>query len=194
LFLLEVIAWASLGVEVASAIVIAFDEVRHPQQMWIMERCVAGDGAVLECRWAVVHFRVGRKMTREAAGAMNMAAHPSSLRAKEANEEPTFSQVAVSASHCGAGCVIGDIIAEHFVFFSGMTILGLALYASYVVNFILERMFGIAFQYFVIKPMRQPGQTPIVCPYFTLAVTRRLRTDVSFVAALVIGTLHVSKN
>jgi hypothetical protein len=33
---LTVIAWISLSIAIAAAIVITVDEIRHPQKMWIM--------------------------------------------------------------------------------------------------------------------------------------------------------------
>lgn len=62
--------------------------------------------------------------------------------------------VALSVTHCGAGCVLGDIIAEFIVFAVGATIAGRALYAEYVGDFVLAIAFGIVFQYLVISRMR----------------------------------------
>jgi hypothetical protein len=57
-------------------------------------------------------------------------------------------------SHCGAGCVIGDIIAEFSLFALGWTLVGKSLYAEYVGDILLAWLFGIVFQYFAIAPMR----------------------------------------
>ncbi|GGI42514.1 membrane protein [Cnuibacter physcomitrellae] len=70
--------------------------------------------------------------------------------------------VAVGASHCGAGCAIGDVIAE----FSLALVPGLAavfgagtlfqdeMYAAWIADFIFAFGLGIVFQYFAIAPMR----------------------------------------
>lgn len=61
------------------------------------------------------------------------------------------------ATHCGAGCAIGDVISEWLVFLAGLTLLGSALLAKYAVAFALAYAFGIFFQYFSIAPMRGLG-------------------------------------
>ncbi|MGA8871686.1 MAG: DUF4396 domain-containing protein [Candidatus Acidiferrales bacterium] len=75
-------------------------------------------------------------------------------REEPAGRNPTWRQTAVSDTHCGAGCVIGDVIAEFSLFALGWTLLGSSLYAEYAGELLLAWLFGIAFQYFAIKPMR----------------------------------------
>lgn len=157
--MLEVIAWVSLGLAFASAFAIAVDEVRHPQQMWIMNVVWPVTALYLSVFGLWFYFRVGRRMTRSAmagmhGGAMPGIQHGPGMAQEATAQNPTFVQVLVSASHCGAGCVVGDIIAEFAVFYFGLSILGVALYAGYVADFTLAWIFGIAFQYFVIKPMK----------------------------------------
>ncbi len=160
--MLNLIAWISLGLAFASAAVIIVDEIKHPQQMWVMN--IVWPVTALYCSIIGVwfYFRAGRRMTR---GAMHASMHgmhaehnretpPQPPRNPSGAPNPTFTQVAISASHCGAGCVLGDVIAEFAVFSMGMTMLGVALYASYAADFTLAWIFGIAFQYFVIKPMK----------------------------------------
>jgi hypothetical protein len=57
-------------------------------------------------------------------------------------------------SHCGAGCTLGDIIAEFAVFGLGATVAGLALGAEYIGDYVAAIALGIVFQYFAIAPMR----------------------------------------
>jgi uncharacterized protein DUF4396 len=57
-------------------------------------------------------------------------------------------------SHCGAGCTLGDIIAEFAVFGLGATVAGLTLGAEYIGDYIAAIALGIAFQYFAVAPMR----------------------------------------
>ncbi len=49
---------------------------------------------------------------------------------------------------------IGDVIAEFSLFALGWTLFGSSLYAEYAGDLLLAWLFGIAFQYFAIKPMR----------------------------------------
>jgi len=67
--------------------------------------------------------------------------------------DPTFD----STTHCGAGCTLGDLIGESWVYAAGLTIGGSMLFAEYVVDFILAYILGVAFQYFAIVPMRGLG-------------------------------------
>lgn len=160
--MLNLIAWISLGLAFASAAVILFDEIKHPQQMWVMNIVWPVTALYFSVIAVWFYFRAGRRMTREAMHATMSGMHgehspetsAQSPRSPAGATNPTFTQVAISASHCGAGCVIGDVIAEFAVFYLGMTMMGAALYASYAADFTLAWIFGIAFQYFVIKPMK----------------------------------------
>jgi hypothetical protein len=163
--LLNLVAWISLGLAFASAAVIIFDEIKHPQQMWVMNIVWPVTALYFSVIAVWFYFRAGRRMTREAMHApMHGMREMHGEQGRETSAQaphissgainPTFTQVAISASHCGAGCVVGDVIAEFAVFSLGMTMLGVALYASYAADFTLAWIFGIAFQYFVIKPMK----------------------------------------
>jgi hypothetical protein len=78
-------------------------------------------------------------------------------------EKPPFPVlVAKGASHCGAGCTLGDIIAEWLAFavpeiavvFGWKSLFGEKIFAVWVLDYVLAFLLGIAFQYFTIKPMR----------------------------------------
>jgi hypothetical protein len=160
--LLNFVAWISLGLAFASAAVIIFDEIKHPQQMWVMNIVWPVTALYFSAIAVWFYFRAGRRMTREAMHTSMHGMHAEHSREISAQAPRnssgvpnlTFTQVAISASHCGAGCVIGDVIAEFAVFSLGMTMMGVALYSSYAADFSLAWIFGIAFQYFVIKPMK----------------------------------------
>lgn len=66
--------------------------------------------------------------------------------------------VFLSSTHCAASCVLGDIIGETLLAMTGFIIAGSSLFTSYIVDFILAYIIGIAFQYFSIVPMQ--GLTP----------------------------------
>jgi hypothetical protein len=57
----------------------------------------------------------------------------------------------VSATHCGAGCTLGE--SEWAVFIAGANIAGVMLFASYVFDFALACFLGIIFQYLAIVQM-----------------------------------------
>jgi hypothetical protein len=77
-------------------------------------------------------------------------------------QTPFWAMVAKGASHCGAGCTLGDIIAEWLCFalpaiavwFGWHSLFGEKTFAVWVVDYLFALAIGIAFQYFAIKPMR----------------------------------------
>jgi hypothetical protein len=158
---LTIVAAISLIVAGICCLVISIDLLTgHRQPMWIMNlvwpitALYAGPVAL----WA--YFRVGRSAgqgDRHAGmemGGMEMGArHPK-------QDKPFWQSVALGATHCGAGCVLGDIVSEWFTFFVPLTLFGKEIFGAWVLDYILAFLFGIAFQYFTIKPMRHlsPGQ------------------------------------
>ena len=148
----ETIAWISLGIAFFCSIVIAVDVVRHPQKMGVMNivwPVTALYGSVFAL-WA--YFRIGRKKAKDAQQEMSEEQHKRMM--KEAKEHPKPSQTGVAASHCGAGCTLGDIVADFAVFGFALTLWGSDLWASFVIDYILAWLLGIVFQYFTIAPMR----------------------------------------
>lgn len=81
---------------------------------------------------------------------------------------PFPAMVAKGATHCGSGCTLGDICAEWLAFLFPAIAVWLGwqsifpdkIFAVWVLDYILAFLFGVAFQYFTIKPMRglSPGQ------------------------------------
>ncbi|MWD28273.1 DUF4396 domain-containing protein [Aquicoccus sp. SCR17] len=141
-----------------SALVVALDLRKHPQHMWIMNvvwPLVALFAHVLAL-WA--YFRVGR-----------LAEYAKAHAAMEKGETPPHkartsfaTKVGKGASHCGAGCTLGDICAEWLVvlvpviavWFGYESIFQEKIFAVWIVDYIFAFGFGVAFQYFTIKPMR----------------------------------------
>ena len=70
--------------------------------------------------------------------------------------------VAKGSSHCGAGCTLGDIIAEWLAFlvpavavwFGWKSIFADKIFAVWVLDFLFAFGIGVMFQSFTIKPMR----------------------------------------
>ena len=56
--------------------------------------------------------------------------HPlaAAARRRPPADEPRWAGIAVGASHCAAGCTLGDIIAEFGLFALGATIAGTTLW------------------------------------------------------------------
>jgi hypothetical protein len=153
-----IIAWISLGIALSCAIVITMDEIRHPQKMWIMNLVWPVTALYLSVFALWGYYHIGRGMMNDAMPGDQMQQHKK-RQEEQARRNPTWHQIAVSDSHCGAGCTIGDIIAEFSLFALGWTLFGKTLYAEYAGDLLLAWLLGIAFQYFTIKPMRNlsPG-------------------------------------
>jgi hypothetical protein len=69
-------------------------------------------------------------------------------------ERPMWQATFTGATHCGAGCALGDFIGDWIAFATGLTILGSKLGADFLLAFVLAYLLGVAFQYFSIAPMR----------------------------------------
>lgn len=147
---LALLAWISIGLAFASAIVIALDETRHPQAMGVMNIVWPVTALYFSVFAVWAYFALGRKHTREAMqqmGGMKMGA--------EKHAPPTLAQVAIGTSHCGAGCMIADVVCEFGIAAAGITLLGSVLWAEFTIDFAAAWLLGIVFQYFAIKPMRK---------------------------------------
>ncbi len=87
------------------------------------------------------------------AGPIAVAAYLA--RRSSGDERPLWRSAALGATHCGSGCTLGDLVAEWFVFFVPITLFGHHIFGSWVIDYIAAFGFGIAFQYFTIRPMRE---------------------------------------
>lgn len=75
---------------------------------------------------------------------------------------PAFAY-AIATTHCGAGCTLGDIIAESCIFLYPSILLALGyrslwqykIFSGWILDFVLAFALGILFQYFTIVPMKQ---------------------------------------
>jgi Domain of unknown function (DUF4396) len=111
----ELVAWAALAVGFASALVIGADIalLGNRQHMAIMNvvfpltALYMGPVAV----WA--YFTRGRRMSHR-----QMHMHEA-VMTNDLERRDSWWQVSLSDSHCGAGCVLGDICGEWLVWASG---------------------------------------------------------------------------
>ena len=93
--------------------------------------------------------------------------------------KPSWAITATGVSHCGAGCTLGDIIAEFAVFALAITIAGEALFAEYIADYVLAVTLGLAFQYFAIVPMRGLG--------FRGGIVAAIKADILSLTAFEVG-------
>lgn len=66
---------------------------------------------------------------------------------------PFWATVTSGVFHCGAGCVLGDIVGEWIVYGTGATISGRMIWPELLIDYAFALLFGIVFQYFSIAPM-----------------------------------------
>ena len=97
--------------------------------------------------------------------AMHARAHAAMRRGEEMpskTQTPFRVMVANGALHCGSGCTLGDIMAEWLVvmalsvavWFGWRSVFGEKMFATWIVDYLFAYAFGVVFQYFTIKPMR----------------------------------------
>src|SRR3546814_6345363 len=103
---LHLFALLSLGLGLVCAVIIAVDEIRRPQAMWIMNvvwpvTALFGSGLAL---WG--YWRHGRTADRH---------HGDPEKKKDGVDPPMLVMAGKAAAHCGSGCTLGDIIAESLV-------------------------------------------------------------------------------
>ncbi|MFC3675672.1 DUF4396 domain-containing protein [Ferrovibrio xuzhouensis] len=173
---LHLLALLSLGLGLVCAVVIAVDEIRRPQAMWIMNAvwpvtALFGGGLAL---WG--YWRHGRA-----------ADHPHD----DGGDPPMLVMAGKAAAHCGSGCTLGDIIAEVLALASPGLLAGFGwpwlfgdkIFAVWVLDFILAFGFGIIFQYCTIQPMRQLPPGP--------ALVAALKADALSLTAWQVGMYSV---
>jgi len=66
---------------------------------------------------------------------------------------PFYVSVLIGVTHCGAGCVLGDIVGEWLVYGTNPLINGRTLWPEMLIDYAFALLFGILFQYFSIAPM-----------------------------------------
>jgi Domain of unknown function (DUF4396) len=127
---LTFLSWIALWIAFISCVWLIVEQFRHPQHAWIMYLV-----------WPITALYMGPLAIR-AYYVMGTRHHG----------KPLWQGVFVSATHCGAGCSLGDAIAEFGLFFTGAAFAGTMFYSELVGDYVLAFIFGIAFQYFAIAP------------------------------------------
>ena len=95
------------------------------------------------------YFTLGRSGTAQAARAAALLHEPPPGR-----DRPFWQTVGLAATHCGAGCALGDLLAEGLVIAMPVAFLGRAVFGTWLVDFAFAFALGIGFQFFAIAPMR----------------------------------------
>ena len=173
---------AALVLGALCAGLILIDVLRHPQKMAVMNvvwPVTALFGTALTV-WGYFHY--GRDSRREAVQHAE-AAH----RTQPSVSQPFAAIVGKGTLHCGAGCMIGDLMAEWLAFFLPVvaawcgwhSLFEEKTFAVWILDFVFAFGLGIVFQYFAIVPMRalSPGK----------GIVAALKADTLSLAAWQIG-------
>ena len=141
----EVVARVSLALGFVSAGVVAIDIALGRRQMMAVMNAVWPIAALYSVPLGLAaYFWVGRAMPPMMhAGPMHHEMPP----------KPFWQRVLISTTHCGAGCTVGDVIAEMLLFGGGFRLEDSVLLTRYVTDYVLAYMFGVAFQLAAILPM-----------------------------------------
>jgi hypothetical protein len=144
---LVALSWLALAVGFACAAVILLDVYGrgYRQRMAIMEAVWPVNALYLGPLALIGYHRYGRPSSHRWLSEHDTDSAP---------DKPDWATTSVGVAHCGAGCTLGDIVAEFAVFGLGATIAGTALWAEYIGDYILAIALGLIFQFFAIAPMR----------------------------------------
>jgi len=102
---LVILSWVSIILGLATAGMIALDVRRHPQNMTIMNIVWPVTGLCFPVVGWWLYAAMGRPMAADAP--------------KMKRQQPYWKSIFLSATHCGSGCVIGDIIGAPIVLATG---------------------------------------------------------------------------
>lgn len=135
---LGIIAWVSIALGALAAIIIYVDiQMGRYQGMPIMNMAWPITALFLWPIVLFVYFRYGRART-----------------GKKHKHPPAWVNLYISSTHCASGCSVADIIGETAIYILGLTIAGSFIWMGYIVDYALALLFGLAFQYYSIKPMQ----------------------------------------
>jgi len=175
--LLHTVSIGSLVVAILCASLVTMDEIRHPQRMWIMNLVWPLTTLFGSIVWLWFYFRHGRQ-----------SAHTPNSPERKRTDSIT---VAKAATHCGAGCTLGDLLGEGLVliapgvavWFGWHSLFQEKMIAAWIVDFIFAYLCGIAFQYFTITPMQHLS--------LKQGLIRALKVDTASIAAWQVGMYGV---
>lgn len=144
---LVALSWTALAVGVACAVIVLVDVYGrgHRQQMGVMEAVWPVNCLYLGPLALWMYRRHGR---------WSSPAYRAEQGVGDVPEKPRWASVGIGVAHCGAGCTLGDVVAEFGVLALGLTIAGAAFWAELIGDFALAVLLGLLFQFFAIAPMR----------------------------------------
>jgi len=178
-----------LLLSVVTLAIIAVDCVRRPQHMGVMNVTWPLTALYFGPIAGWLYAAYGRSAPKshhhhEGHGAHHHDMHHDHHAMAGDDHEASARSTFVSTTHCGGGCVLGDLIGESVVSALSLTLFGSMLIAGWTVDFVLAFMLGVAFQYWSIRPM-QPDMTP------GMALRAALKADTLSILAFQVGMFVV---
>jgi hypothetical protein len=146
---IEIVATISLCVGGICFIITVIDVRRNRQNMWIMDLVWPITMLYSSVLGLYFYFKVGKLSSRK-----NVMAAKAKGEIPPHKKKPHWQSIALAATHCGAGCTLGDLISEWLIVILPFAIFGRKIFAGWVMDYFFAFVIGIAFQYFTIKPMR----------------------------------------
>ncbi len=145
--LLTAVCGASIAIAVLCAVILAADVARRPQPMRIMNMVWPLTALFGGIPWLAFYSRWAR------------APRPGGRARELTADRPRAVGIAISTSHCGAGCALADLIVEWLVFaVPALAVIGglhlifdERIFATWVLDFVAAFLIGIAFQYAAIS-------------------------------------------
>ncbi|HEX4285993.1 MAG TPA: DUF4396 domain-containing protein [Terracidiphilus sp.] len=171
---MKTIAWTSIGLALVCAGWIAGDEIRRPQRMAVMNAVWPLSALYLSVVAAFGYRRFGRSKDE-----MSNRQHGGDSSGRTNSRTPSFLQVAIATSHCGAGCALADILCDFFIATKRISVFGSPLWAEFSIDLAGAWLLGIVFQYFSIKPMRDLSATQ--------AIVAAVKADTLSIVAFQVG-------
>lgn len=152
-FWLDVLAYLYIGSAAICSLIIIYDIFArgNRQMMPIMDYVWPITAMYLNAFGLWAYWDMGRQDSMQMKGMRMSKEHMQHMMHMQHKPKPFWKSIFVSATHCGAGCEIGDFVGEWLVFLAIPVILGSLLYTEYAVDFVLAYALGIFFQYVPIR-------------------------------------------
>lgn len=124
----------------------------RPQKIKIMNSVWFLTGIWASWIGLYVYFKIGR-----AKKIKNNDDDDTPIEVQNPVFRPSLSEkILLATLHCGAGCVLANIIAEGGTYFYPARSGGIALPIRWSLDYLLALIFGLGFQYALIRPEKMP--------------------------------------
>ncbi|WP_110668804.1 DUF4396 domain-containing protein [Salinicola halophilus] len=154
-------SWLCLLAGIVTAIGIAIDVSKRPQHMKVMNVTWPITGLYMPVVGWFAYRRMGRaplasQQASHAHGGHQHGGHESHHH--HGGDKPQWQSVFVSATHCGGGCTLGDVVASPLATLTGFALLGSSVCGHFALAFVCAYLFGVLFQYLPIRAMSDAGR------------------------------------